>query len=192
LGIEYHQILTSGTITFSGFPTGPVTIPVPSTILSNTNTVTYTTNTMPAGSYPITASYSGNASLNPSTSTALTQIVTPGATVITIAVNPNPAYQTQEVTLSAQVSDPLAVPTGTIQFLDGSAPLASATVANGQAIFATAALAPGTHILTASYSGDANNNPSTSPPLPRQFCRPPSSCPSPQTPSLWSRVTTPP
>jgi hypothetical protein len=165
LGIEYHQILTSGTITFSGFPTGPVTIPVPSTILSNTNTVTYTTNTMPAGSYPITESYSGNASLNPSTSTALTQIVTRGATVTTIAVNPNPAYQTQAVTLSAQVSGPLAVPTGTIQFLDGGAPLASATVANGQAIFATAALAPGTHILTASYSGDANNNPSTSPPI---------------------------
>jgi hypothetical protein len=163
LGIEYHQILASGTVTLSGFPTGPVTIPVPSTILGNTNAVTYTTNTIPVGSYPITATYSGNASLDPSTSTAFTQIVTPGATVTTLAAAPNPAYQTQTVTLSAQVSGALAAPTGTIQFLDGGAPLASATAANGQATFATAGLAPGTHILTASYSGDTNNNPSTSP-----------------------------
>jgi hypothetical protein len=38
IGIEFHELLTSGTVTFSGFPSGPVTVPVPATIVGNTNT----------------------------------------------------------------------------------------------------------------------------------------------------------
>jgi Bacterial Ig-like domain (group 3) len=53
-------------------------------------------------------------------------------------------------------------PTGTVTFSDGSTTLGSSSVAGGTASLQTSALSVGTHAITASYSGDANNNPSSS------------------------------
>ncbi len=57
-------------------------------------------------------------------------------------------------------------PGGTVTFKDGATALGPpVAVANGRATLTTAALAVGTHSLTAAYSGDATFAPATSPPL---------------------------
>ncbi len=148
------------------FPEVLAHLPVPSTMITgNTNTVNYTISTLPPGTYTVTAAFSGNASLAPSTSTSLTQIINAASTTTTLSANPNPAYATQTVTLSAHVAAAPDTPTGTIQFLDGATPLTTASLVSGNATFATALLAPGAHSITALYSGDANNLPSTSSPF---------------------------
>jgi hypothetical protein len=161
IGIEFHELLTSGTVTFSGFPSGPVTVPVPTAVVGNINTVTYAISTLPAGSYPITATFSGNPSFNPSSST-ITQVVNPAATTITLSANPTTAYRTQAVSLATHVTGALNPPTGTVRFLDGGLIIAAVPLTSGNATFTTTLLASGTHVLTAIYSGDANNLTSTS------------------------------
>lgn len=48
-----------------------------------------------------------------------------------------------------------ASPSGTVQFLDGSASLGSVTLTGGRAVLTTSTLSAGTHRITAVYSGDA-------------------------------------
>jgi hypothetical protein len=174
-------LFDASTITFSGLPGGPFTVPVTQSSITTTNPTpyiangtvplaittgiaTFTTSTLPAGSYPLTASFSGNASTTGSTAT-LTQTVRPALTTTTLTANPDPAYVTQTVTLSAAVNSPISSATGTIQFFDGANPLTTVTLTSGSATFATALLTPSDHSITAQYSGDANNLPSTSSPI---------------------------
>jgi hypothetical protein len=67
----------------------------------------------------------------------------------------------QPVTFTAMVTG--TAPTGTVTFMDGSATLGSpVVVSGGTASYTTSTLAVGSHSITASYSGDSNNSPSTS------------------------------
>ncbi len=85
--------------------------------------------------------------------------------VTDLAANPsNPTYG-QNVSISAQVRAASGASTGTITFLDGSAIIATAKLSGGTATFDDAKLSVGTHVLTASYSGDEPNAPSTSTPV---------------------------
>lgn len=70
------------------------------------------------------------------------------------------------VTLTATItaSGP-AVPTGIVRFTDGGTPLGQATLTGSTANFTTSAFTAGEHSITASYSGDANFDASTSSPL---------------------------
>jgi hypothetical protein len=72
----------------------------------------------------------------------------------------NPAVVGQPVTLTATVSADLlgsGTPTGTVTFWDGATALGTGTLnGGGQASYTTSALAAGTHLITASYGGDAN------------------------------------
>jgi hypothetical protein len=87
------------------------------------------------------------------------------ATTMTLTVDPNPARAGQMVTLTATVfGDP---PTGSVVFYDGAAKLATSTLTpasagSSVATFAISTLAPGTHSLSATYAGDANNQSSAS------------------------------
>jgi len=54
------------------------------------------------------------------------------------------------------------VPTGTVTFRDGATVLSTVTLVNGSASFQTAALAAGSHPLTATYNGSAAFAASTS------------------------------
>jgi hypothetical protein len=76
-------------------------------------------------------------------------------TVTTVASSANPAVFGQPVTLTATVSNALATPTGTVDFVDTTTgtPLGSATLANGTASVTTAALSVGAHTITATYRG---------------------------------------
>jgi hypothetical protein len=50
------------------------------------------------------------------------------------------------------------IPTGTVTFLDGTSTLGTGTLnSSGSATFTTSTLAAGTHQITASYGGDAND-----------------------------------
>ncbi len=75
--------------------------------------------------------------------------------------SPDPSIYGQAVTLSAMVMPSTA--TGTVTFFDGTTNLGTAALVNGTATLATTTLAVGTNLLTASYGGDANDPPGTSP-----------------------------
>jgi hypothetical protein len=69
------------------------------------------------------------------------------------------------VTFTATVSGGTS-PTGTVQFFDGASPLgAPVALAGNTAALTTSALAVGTHPITATYGGDADDSASTSAPV---------------------------
>jgi streptogramin lyase len=86
---------------------------------------------------------------------------TPTTTALASSVNPSTLGQS--VTFTATVTG--ASPTGTVQFRDGVTSLASATLSAGLATFTTSSLSVGSHPISAVYSGDPNNQASTSPVL---------------------------
>jgi hypothetical protein len=89
------------------------------------------------------------------------------STTVDLTADTSYSFYGNEVTLTAAVSPTTPfVPTGTVTFFDGSTPIGSVPLdAAGTATFSTAALAAGTHALTADYGGDANATGGTSAPL---------------------------
>src|SRR5262249_20276885 len=125
---------------------------------------TFTTSALSVGTHSITATYSGDANNATSTSAPLSQVVNQGATTITLTSSPNPSAFGRFVTFTATVTG--SSPTGTVTFKDGSTVIGTGTLnGSGQATFTTCTLSVGTHSITATYNGDANNAPSTSSPL---------------------------
>jgi hypothetical protein len=138
---------------------------------------TVSTSTLGVTTHTITAVYvPANTNFLPSSSGSVTQVVTLplSATATTLTSTVNPAYQGQNITFTATVSQlafTVAVPggltnpapTGMVTFYDGTLSLGSSPLnAAGFATLATSTLAVGTHSITAVYSGDAANNASTS------------------------------
>ena len=118
--------------------------------------------TLPVGSNSLTAAYAGDTTHGASTSAALPQIVTPATTPtsVTLTSSANPSIAGRPLWLTATVSP--AAATGTVQFLDGAAPLGTATIAGGWATLSLTTLTLGTHSVTALYTGDVNDSASTS------------------------------
>lgn len=144
--------------------TGPVTFFDGSTAIGIgtlvSQSATFSTLNLFAGSHSITARYTGDANDNGSTSAVLMQVVRPTAT-ITVNSSVNPSAVGQSVTLTATVSPSAA--TGTVTFLDGKAPLiTNLPISGGKASFVVPNLSVGTHSITATYNGDINYGPSTS------------------------------
>jgi hypothetical protein len=81
-------------------------------------------------------------------------------TSTSLASSLNPSTFGANVTFQATVTG--NNPTGTVTFLDGTTTIGTGGVVGGVATFATSALSVGSHSITASYSGDAGNAPSTS------------------------------
>jgi sugar lactone lactonase YvrE len=120
----------------------------------------------PVGSYPIAATLTGSAAGNYSVS------VTPAAS-LSIAQTPTQTSLSTStsspgvglpVTLTVQATSTTSgVPTGSVTLLDGSTTLSVVPLsAGGAATFTTSSLSLGAHSLSASYSGDANFQPSSS------------------------------
>ena len=75
----------------------------------------------------------------------------------------NPAALGSTVTFTASVTGDAAQPTGNVRFFDGTTLLGTvATTASGTATFATNSLSLGSHAITANFTGDAQDSPSTS------------------------------
>lgn len=89
--------------------------------------------------------------------------VTPGRLATQLLITPptgQPVFG-QSVILSATATAATGVPTGTVTFTLGSTNLGSATLVDGVAELATARLPAGTDTITAAYSGDSNDQPSS-------------------------------
>jgi hypothetical protein len=113
--------------------------------------------TLAVGAHALTATYSGDNDLKPSTSTAFTQNVSQATTTTSVSLSASSISFGQSATLTATVQAAYTgTPTGTVTFLDGTTTLGTSTVANGSAQFTASALAPGTHNISAKYSGDTN------------------------------------
>lgn len=163
---RFSAMTASGPV--EGNPTGMVTFYSGSTsigtgnlIPSVTESVTSTaaldsSNTATSGNF--SASYPGDANFQPSGSPTL------AATSVSLTASPNPSNTFQSVTLTATVSSASATPapTGKVFFLDGTTPLGSAALSGGVATLTTTFITAGAHSLTASYTGDANYQASTS------------------------------
>ncbi len=163
-------------------PTGTVTFTSGSTTLG-TGTVsqvdgnsvaTFSTNSLTAGSYSITATYNGDANFAGSASSALPHTITSNGlatgspTSVEVFSDADTAVSTQQVGLSAIVSTTgTGTPTGTVTFFSGSTALGTVNVqsVSGQnlATLPTSSLPVGTDNVTAVYSGDSNFAGSTSP-----------------------------
>ena len=133
----------------------------------NSRTAKCVTAALSAGTHSIVASYGGDASNAASSSAALTQTVNGTGSTTGVATSLTPSTIGSSVTFTATVSG--SGPTGTVNFKDGSSSISgcSAAVVSGSgnirtASCATAALAVGSHSITAAYSGDASNSASAS------------------------------
>jgi hypothetical protein len=153
----------SGTLT----PTGKVNFKNGTTVLSSVTLVNgvaaYTSATLAAGSLSLTASYAGDSNFAAS-SASLTQVVNLAVTTTALSASPNPSSLNQSVTLTATVTAQYGgTLTGTVAFMQGSKTLGSSALSKGKATFSQTFTSAGTDALTAVYSGDANNQASTSP-----------------------------
>jgi hypothetical protein len=91
-----------------------------------------------------------------------------GPTTTALTSTPNPSSFGQTVTFTATVSSQFFKfqPTGTVSFFDGTTNIGNSNLnSSGVATLTTSTLSVGTHSMTATYNGDANFLPSTSPVL---------------------------
>ncbi len=126
----------------------------------NNGQTTLTTSTLIVGSHTITVSYGGDTNNNPATSVPLTQIVNKASPVI-----PPPVVSSSTPPPNTPVTITETVPpgvTGTVTFSNGTTPIGTGTIVNGTATITVPSLPLGTDPITATTSGDANNNPATS------------------------------
>ena len=119
--------------------------------------------TLPAGSYSITAQYSGDTNTSTGTSTAVAlSVKNTTSTALTSSVNPsNPS---QSVTITATVTGATNIGSAdTVTFTDNGTTLGGGPVVLNSAGVATytGTFAAGTHTLKAVYSGSMYSNTSS-------------------------------
>jgi hypothetical protein len=164
-----QPVTFTATVSGGSSPTGTVTFKdgaatLATVALNGSGQSAFTTSSLSVGTHPITATYNGDANNGPSSSTPLSQVVNQGATTITLTSSQNPIPFGQTVMFTATVTG--RGPTGTVTFKDGGTTIGSGTLnGSGQATFATCTLSVGSHSISATYNGDANNAPGTSSPL---------------------------
>jgi hypothetical protein len=151
----------------SGTPTGTVIFYDGSTAIGSVTlangSASLSTSSLAAGSHSMTAAYQGSSSFAPSTSAPLNQVVNPATTTTSLVSSANPARVRQSVTYTATVTSQYGgAATGTVTFQDGGSTIATVSLANNQAAYSTKYKKGGSHAITATYSGDANNLGSTS------------------------------
>ena len=146
--------------------TGTITFLDGSTILGtgalNNGQATLTTSTLIVGSHTITVTYGGDTNNNPATSVPLTQIVNKATPVI-----PPPVVSSNNPPVNTPVTITETVPpgvTGTVTFSNGTTPIGTAPIVGGVATITVPSLPVGVDPITATTSGDTNNNPATSAP----------------------------
>jgi hypothetical protein len=152
----------------AGTPTGTVSF-LDGTKTIGTGTLnggvaTFSTSALAVAGHSITASYGGDPNFTGSTSAALTQTVKAYASTASVTTSANPSVYGQNLNFTASVkaASGTLTPTGTVEFLDGTTVIDTATLSGGKATFKTSALAVGGHSITVVYVGDTNFTGSTS------------------------------
>ncbi len=183
LTVSPTTVQTGGSVTVTikvtgsaGTPTGSATLlagpnvnslsSVGTVSLGSNGSVTFPASTSgyPIGKYVVEASYSGDSNYlaSASSSTTITISAAKANSTTTVAVAPNPVVQNANLTLTATVKG--SSPTGTVAYTGSGLSLGSAKVGSNGAVAPLvfpAQAPPGTYTLTASYSGDTANNPSS-------------------------------
>jgi hypothetical protein len=132
--------------------------------LSGSSQATLTTTTLAVGSHPITVRYLGSATMPPSLSAVLVQVVntnsgTTKSTTTTLTASPSTGSYGTQATFSVSVAPPLlnSAPTGTVVFtIDGvSSTVVALTTSSGKGVATlnTATLPRGKHLVTVTYLG---------------------------------------
>ena len=108
-----------------------------------------------------------SASLNGASQSAPLTVLPQAPTQTFVSSSANPSAVGQNVTITATVGGNLTAfpgndPTGTAVFTVDGVNQPPVAVSSGEAAFSTSALAAGTHLITATYSGDASFQPSVS------------------------------
>jgi Bacterial Ig-like domain (group 3)/FG-GAP-like repeat/Chitobiase/beta-hexosaminidase C-terminal domain/NHL repeat len=151
----------TGNITFLDGTTTLGTVPV-----AANDTATLTISTLAAGKHSITAVYPGDSNYGGSTSAVFTETITSGSAASTTGLQASSTNVTAgtNVKLTATVTSTASgTPTGSVAFSDNGTQIGTATLSSGSAVFNTSTLAVGAQPITATYSGDSNFAPSTSP-----------------------------
>ena len=153
-------VTTSGSTT----PTGTVSFcngasSLGTAILNSNGTATLITAKLPVGSDSLTATYQGDALNGTSTSSVVTETVTPAQIAVTLTSTPNPSKSGQSVNFTATLTSNGVLPNGqTITFSFHGTTLGTGTVGvTGVAMFSTTSLPIGRDLVTAAYAGDANH-----------------------------------
>ena len=169
--VVYGQV--SATITVSGnaaTPQGSIhlldgTTPLTSTTLSS-GAATIPLLSLAAGTHTLTAAYAGDG-VNPAATSAPTAIhISQAQSKVALQPLTQSSYTGLPLVLTANLtSTTTGVPTGEVDFVNGSTVVAKATAVNGFASATVLTPPQGTLTLIATYLGDANFLGSSSPPL---------------------------
>lgn len=154
------QLVTFTAVVSPSAATGTVTFQAGQTALGtgtlSSGQATFSTSTLSAGSFNIVAVYGGDSQFASSASPSLTQVVNKASTTTTLSSAPNPSSVGQLVTFTATVTSSTgAIPTGIVNFDQGSTVLGTATLTNGNATFSTSTLGKGKYNIKAVYSGSS-------------------------------------
>jgi hypothetical protein len=176
----YGQLVTftAAVTSASGTPTGTVIFYDGSTAIGSATLVSGSaslkTSALATGSHSITAAYQGSSTFAPSASSPLIQTVTPATTSTGLVSSENPVKVNKKVTYTASVTSQYGgAATGTVTFQDNGSTIATVTLSGNQAAYSTSYTKEGVHLITATYSGDANNSGSVSPVLIEEVGKPP-------------------
>ncbi len=165
--VTFTATVTPATTT-NGTPTGSVQFsidgaaaggPVP---LTEDGTATLTTSELTIGSHTVTTDYINTDGyfITSSGTLAAGQVVNTADTTAVAGSTTTTTVFGQSVTFTASVAavtSGLPIPTGSVEFLDGSTDLATETLdAFGNASFTTSALTAATHSIIVQYMGDLN------------------------------------
>jgi hypothetical protein len=144
--------------TFPAF-TGTLTGVVGSDGITATYGTTATPTSPAGGSYTITATLvDPNSKLSnyTVTNTPAALTITQATPAAALAASANPVLTQNSETLTATISSSASVPTGSVNFLDGTTLLSTVPLTNGVAMLGTSTLSIAVHSITAVYSGDTN------------------------------------
>lgn len=117
---------------------------------------------LPTGTNTITARFVGDGDFADAVSNPIDQVVNPAGANAAIDASSSTSSEGETVTFTATIAAPdapdVAAPTGTVDFyVDGLPTGAAVRVNDGKAVFETDALAPGSHLVMARYSGDTDH-----------------------------------
>ena len=147
-------------------PTYPLTV----TLTGNPGAGTAAISTLPVGTYTATANYLGDSNYEASTASLATpQVVNQATTATAVTAVPNPGIAGKAVAITATVTPTTGTvpPSGTVTFTDtfngvtvtlGTGPVTlNSTGSSGTATVNPSTLAPGTHSIVGTYSGNADD-----------------------------------
>jgi sugar lactone lactonase YvrE len=147
------------------------TTPLTLTTVAGTAQVTFPYALLPVSTSAapdvITASYLGDPNYSASTSNVVNQVVNQAQTSTAVSANPNPGIAGAPVVLTATITVTLGVskPTGTVTFVDTfngvATTLGSPALSGTGTATVSPMLAPGSHSIVATYSGDTDDGTST-------------------------------